>query len=86
MLGLRVSAGVVSKDYGVTISKDFFFCIYICKLFFKHKMENKSDCEQAKPAALACSLTDASEVSCLLPRDYPLAPCDYRLPLLSTNT
>ena len=55
MLGLRVSVGVVSKDYGVTISKDF-LCVYMCiyiyiyiythKLFFffKRKMENKSDC------------------------------------------
>lgn len=33
MLGLRVSAGVVSKDYGVTISKDFFF-VYIYVNFF----------------------------------------------------
>ena len=32
MLGSRVSAGLVSKDYGVTISKDFFFVYY--KLFF----------------------------------------------------
>ena len=43
MLGLRVSVGVVSKDYGVTISKDFlcvymYIYVYIYIYIYTHKL------------------------------------------------